>query len=131
MIVNKRTFIAIGTEMQNRVRSDIAKRDFLSLFGITPTTCVDLWRRMMIPADSTVTPRHVLWGLLFLKVYASETVLCAIAKTTKKTFRYWIWMVIPRIAGLYPYLVSSPLVGGWLVLSVAQHLIFCVFICCC
>ena len=47
-----------------------------------------------------------MWGLLFLTVYGKETVLCAITKTSKKTFRKWVWKVVPRIAGMYAVLVS-------------------------
>ena len=48
-----------------------------------------------------------MWALLFLTVYSKESVLCILAKTSKKTFRKWIWRVIPRIAGTYELLVSN------------------------
>ena len=45
-------------------------------------------------------PVHLLWGLLYLKVYASEDVLVAIANTTRKTFRKWSKIVTKLMAHL-------------------------------
>ena len=107
MVVNKRLFIQLGGIIQGRVRNEIPKRDFHSLFGVSPEVCFDMWKRCRIPASTGILPKHFLWALLFFKVYGSETVLCALAKASKKTFRKWIWNVIPRIAGMYPVLVSE------------------------
>ena len=41
-----------------------------------------------------------------MTVYAKESVLYALAKCSKKTYRKWVWKVIPRVAGAYSLIVS-------------------------
>ena len=105
MTVTKRTFIDLAGTIQGRVRNDIAKRDFHSLFGVSPEVCFGMWKRCRIPPTTKILPKHFLWALMFMKVYGSEAVLCALAKTSKKTLRCWVWRVIPRVAGMYSVLV--------------------------
>ena len=51
---------------------------------------------------------HLLWGLMFLKLYASEAVRCAISGgVNEKTFRKCSWMFISRIADLAPQVVRA------------------------
>lgn len=108
--VTKSTFLQLAIGIQNREHKKckkIEKRDFTSLFGVSPRVCTAMWYMLKIPDETGILPIHYMWALLFLTVYAKEPVLCALTKTTKKTFRKWVWKVIPRIAGTYPLLVSS------------------------
>lgn len=57
--------------------------------------------------SSYAMPVHLLWGLMLMKVYATEDVLANIAKATEKTFRKWAWAFIDALADLSYTLVSS------------------------
>jgi hypothetical protein len=64
--------------------------------------------------------KHLLWGLLFLKLYSTEEVHCAIVgHPTKKEFRQKSWQIVEMIAGLKDTiillenrLINSPTVLG-------------------
>ena len=45
-------------------------------------------------------PKHLLWALLFLKVYASEQVIRKFTGADEKTSRKWIWLFIGYIEEL-------------------------------
>jgi hypothetical protein len=75
-------------------------------FGTSPGVCALLWNEI-----STIVPRkycfkHVLWGLMFLKVYATEPVLAGKIGVDEDTFRDHIWVVIRAIASCKSRLVS-------------------------
>jgi hypothetical protein len=44
---------------------------------------------------------------MFLKVYSTEEVLSLIAKTSRKTLRKWVWLLLPLIADMRPFVVSK------------------------
>ena len=46
------------------------------------------------------SPVHLLWSLMFLKVYASEHINSMIAEVDEKTFRKWTWKFIRLLADL-------------------------------
>lgn len=48
----------------------------------------------------TTRPIHLLWGLLFLKVYGSEKTHLTIARVDAKTFRKWSWYFVRLLADL-------------------------------
>ena len=75
-------------------------RRFNSNFGCTPSVCTSLWNRLDETNDLPRTARisHLLWSLMFLKVYATETVFASIFECDEKTLRKWIWMMIEKIA---------------------------------
>jgi hypothetical protein len=56
--------------------------------------------------SNEVKVKHVLWALLFLKTYGNEAQMSAMAQVDRKTFRKWIWIVVPGIAQLYEKVVS-------------------------
>eukprot|EP00523_Entomoneis_sp_CCMP467_P003026 CAMPEP_0168754196 /NCGR_PEP_ID=MMETSP0724-20121128/19369_1 /TAXON_ID=265536 /ORGANISM="Amphiprora sp., Strain CCMP467" /LENGTH=99 /DNA_ID=CAMNT_0008802653 /DNA_START=33 /DNA_END=329 /DNA_ORIENTATION=+ len=66
---------------------------FNSAFGTNSKRCSILWknlvRRKYIPKETS--PKHLLWSLLFMKVYADEVILSSLAQCDAKTFRKWIW----------------------------------------
>ena len=76
-------------------RLDIG-REFRSLFGVRPDVCSDLWKRCDLPPKTE--PKHLLWALVFLKVYCSEGVACVIVGTSRKTYREWVWPILGAIA---------------------------------
>jgi hypothetical protein len=75
-------------------------RIFKASFGISPYICAGIWNAFVdtqsLPQGAE--PKHMLWALLFLKVYASENVLCTICACDEKTFRKWVWMMLDEMA---------------------------------
>lgn len=79
----------------------VAHRKFMSFFGTTPFVCSMLWA-FLEPCTNMpigVKPQHLLWALLFLKVYATESVHCSlVGGADEKTFRKWTWIFVHAIA---------------------------------
>lgn len=78
------------------------------LLGTTPAICADIWT-MINPREHVsayAKPVHLLWGLLLIRVYATEEVLSGIAGVTEKTFRKWAWKFVEATADLSYTLVS-------------------------
>lgn len=82
------------------IHSTTADRRFRALFGTTPTVCVALWKRLSALPLAGGEPQHLLWGLMFLRVYASEVVHATMANADEKTFRKWAWIAVKDIASL-------------------------------
>lgn len=76
-----------------------AHQKFYCLFGVKPELCNKIWV-LLLEKKFTGQTYHLLWGLLILKVYATEDVHCTIAKTSAKTFRKWSWNVVYALADL-------------------------------
>jgi hypothetical protein len=94
---------------RNKHRSaDVEDRRFRSTFGTTAVICAILLD-MLSPNEKMpngVKCCHLLWALMFMKLYASENVLCGMAKCDEKTFRKWSWIFVSALAGLAPDIVS-------------------------
>ena len=82
---------------------------FRSYFGVSAKVCVDLWHRMSLSLGAK--PKHLLWALLYLKTYGTETTLSSRCLVTRKTYRKWVRLMLPRIAELAPHLVCYQLFG--------------------
>ncbi|KAI2510184.1 hypothetical protein MHU86_4216 [Fragilaria crotonensis] len=77
----------------------VPDRDFRSHFGVSPTVCFMIWEKCKSSfLVHNVLPRHLLWALMFLKIYATEDVLSTIAAVSRKTYRFWTWIVLMIIA---------------------------------
>ena len=92
-------------------------RQFRSLFGCSPEIVAEIWFRIAprggeISLKKGAEPRHLLWALLFMKVYANEDVLCSmVGGVDNKTFCFWTRYFIRIIATrLYNKEVRSRLV---------------------
>lgn len=97
-----------GGKLRHLVKENMSR--FVSHFGTTPLICQCLWAFLIqfkvgIPKGGR--PYHLLWALLFMKLYASEQVLANMVGTTPKTFRKWIWPFVAAIARLEPIVVSK------------------------
>jgi len=68
------------------------------MFGVGALVTSDIWSlcgtRLV---DIHALPKHLLWSLAFLKVHASEDVLCSLLGCDRKTLRKWVWPVIDAI----------------------------------
>jgi hypothetical protein len=75
---------------------------FRSLFGAPSLVIAALWELMRSQVNFGVEEKHLLWGHLFLKVYAkNEETHCAIVGfPTKQEFREKAWHIVNIIADL-------------------------------
>ena len=98
-------------------------RRFKAKFGCSPDVCSDLWERLSaLPRrPRRMLPKHLLWGLLFLKLYNTESVLAEMVGAERKTVRKWCWIVVYEIKRLTGKVVSD-------VISHLVYLLSCVLI---
>lgn len=111
-MVDDTTFLEAGTILiQRKGFRRVPIRRFKAHFGATPAICADIWH-MINPREEIsryAKPKHLLWGLMLIKVYATEEVLAGIAGATEKTYRKWAWKFIGATSDLSYSLVSSNL----------------------
>lgn len=84
-----------------------SERGYKAKFGASPDVCCDLWERLQPTRPKKSLPKHLLWAMLFLKLYATEPVLSDMVGTTRKTFRHWSWRLVQSIQKLKPRVVSQ------------------------
>ena len=80
-------------------------RQFRSHFGTTPTVCLIIWERLdpyenIRPIHKGVKLKHLLWALLFMKIYGTEHFHSSLTGVDEKTFRKWSWIFVDAIADL-------------------------------
>ena len=57
----------------------------------------------MFPDESII---HMMWALMFLKMYGKESAMSSMAGVDKKTYRKWVWIFVFIIADLEALVVS-------------------------
>ena len=82
--------------------------EFISFFGCPVGVSLTLWalldRNDYIPDGGQL--EHMLWSLMFLKVYAKLKVLCSIAGgIDKETYMNWVWQFLESIVLLQEFVV--------------------------
>ena len=75
-------------------------RRFRALFGASPAVCSVVWSLASRSLPPKARPIHLLWALLFLKVYATEHANASLAGVDEKTFRKWAWALLESISNL-------------------------------
>jgi hypothetical protein len=112
-------FETMGQQLANYSTSTSAKvrRDrFVSFFGIEPLIVSVVWSMLVDVEDhimvcfaavDTVKPIYLLWALLFLKCYNTNTRNAAIAHVDEKTFCHWSWILVEAMANLDREVVST------------------------
>ena len=110
-------FDQIGNEMMRRHHPGIGTsltrtddRRFRATYGTTASICATLWH--MVKSETTMPkgacPVHLLWCLMFLKIYATEAVLCKMAGgVDEKSFRKWSWMFVDELSYLEDSVVTE------------------------
>jgi hypothetical protein len=106
-------FEQLGSELMQRGnpqrQTRTSDRRFRSTFGTTGAICSLIWN--LLQPETTMpqgsSPYHLLWALMLLKLYSTESILCTMAGgVDEKTFRKWAWMFVDEISHLEPSLVS-------------------------
>jgi len=78
--------IIIRRSLRNSITGN---RRYKAFFGISPDTCARIWFLIGRKHPEGSKPKHLLWGLMFLRLYATEYVHASIAMCDEKTFRKW------------------------------------------
>lgn len=78
----------------------VRKRRFRALFGVSPEVMAETWSLLQSSRPPKSKPKHLLWALLFLKVYATENVNSTLTGADEKTFRKWSWTFVHLISNL-------------------------------
>lgn len=76
----------------------VETRRFKSFFGISPSICAKSWMHLknyLTPDNKEI---HLLWALLFLKCYNTESVNSSMVGCDEKTYRKRVWVVIKKLA---------------------------------
>jgi hypothetical protein len=101
--------MTIARDMQDRgsqcVRAKVVEdRLFKEYFGVSVTIVLVIWNLLneheLIPKKGEI--KHLLWALVFLKVYPKQGPVCSLVGGTKgavdpKTFWKWVWKFIFNI----------------------------------
>lgn len=96
-------FLRLGNSLTKQSESGsllVANRKFKAFFGITPEVCQICWNNIEGNRPPGSKLIHLLWALLFLKVYKTEEVHAALTGVDMKTFRKWSWIFIDLISNL-------------------------------
>ena len=95
-------FDSLASEMTSSTQGSrlLQNRQFISFFGVSSNVCEKLWTLLLPKAPEELLPIHLLYGLLMLKTYATESVCCSIAGVSEKTFRKWAWITIEALSNL-------------------------------
>jgi hypothetical protein len=89
-------------------------RNFVAWFHARPREVAITWNLLCLEGHlddlgpNSVNPDHLLWALMFMKLYTNETVLASVAGCTEKTFRKWAWFYTEAIAKLDVKVVRLP-----------------------
>jgi hypothetical protein len=106
-------FLFLARRFSSRIfsgrRIGASNQEFRWHFGVPPVVCSDVWRIGSFQAGTR--PVYILWALLFMFTYMTETILCSMIGVDPKTFRKWVWPVIHSIAAVAPRIVSFCLVS--------------------
>lgn len=76
----------------------------MQFFGAGPTVSSITW--IYIHSTDAI-PKHLLWALLLLKVYATKFVHEALNSVHGETFRRWAWLIIEALSALPRYVNIS------------------------
>ncbi len=101
--------ITVARDIQNRgsqcIRTKVVEdRLFKEYFGVSMTIVLAVWNLLnehnIIPEKGEI--KHLLWALVFLKVYPKQGPVCSLVGGTKgsidpKTFWKWVWKFIFKI----------------------------------
>lgn len=108
-------FERLGSEIMNRKQGgsqSVFVVRYVSFFGVDVTVTVHAWKILQADVENDpdlkkVQTYHLLWGLMFLKLYGLETEMAALAGgVDEQTFRYWSHLVVEKISYTVPEVVS-------------------------
>ena len=89
----------------------VFERRWMGFFGVGIATCMATWRLLHVtvgdPDFNGAEPRHLLWGLLFLKKYGDYSEMASmVGPVDEGTFAKWSHFFVERISYLLCDVVS-------------------------
>ena len=94
--VTAEEFRRLGADLMNRSAEDHGKvfqERWTAHFEVEPEVIADVWQCLVAdieeddtPEEKIAEPSHLLWALLFLKVYSTEAVLSSICGVDEDTY---------------------------------------------
>ena len=76
--------------------------DFRAFFGCSVGVFLTIWNMLittdLLPCNGQL--EHLLWALMFMKLYSGQQALCALAGADPETFRKWAWQFVEAISML-------------------------------
>jgi hypothetical protein len=89
------------------IRAKDDSRSFASLFGVRVSLCPIIFQHCQLYMIHGLEAKHILWGLICMKVYATEDAACSmLTRVTRKAYRRWYWIVIQAITSKISLVVS-------------------------
>ena len=106
-------FHSLGFQIINKTSAGSIQtqfRRFKAHFGIDWLSCAKFWLilspLLIEVCHKSAKPKHLLWTLIFLRLYDTEEILAAKVDADEKTFRKWVWICIELMAYLQVDFVS-------------------------
>jgi hypothetical protein len=94
---------------------------FIAFFGVVCAVVADVWNRLVEKSDpelESASPFHLLWALLFLKQYPTETVFCKLVGVRDEgTVRHWSQLFVRHIGYLVLDVVGCGICYCWIVVE--------------
>ena len=78
----------------------VGYRKFRSFFGTSPLVCAVTWDRLLLVRPNNSSPQHLLWTLMLLKNYSTESINAALTGVSEKTFRQWSHIFVKLLANM-------------------------------
>ena len=133
MSVYAADFERIGREMLGRHhlrREATEDARFRATFGVGAYICAVPWH-LLDPYENMpqgVKPQHLLFALLFLKLYLNERTNADICGVDKKTYQKWTWIFVDAISWLEADVVCTFVyISCHLLLSASSSVDCCFF----
>ena len=106
------------------VQNKTEERLFIAYFGTTALVCSHVWSLIFpdISHHRRVSPTHLLWTLMFMKIYASTDVMSGIARCNPTTFQKWVWRILPALADASYQKVLTSYELAWCIAYCCPHL---------
>lgn len=101
--MTEKVFVHEGIIISNKLCDIHCKTDlrrFVALFGVSSSSATILWNRLGNCPINGGAPKHLLWALMFVKIYATENVNATLLKTDEKTFRKWTWVFLKMLSDI-------------------------------
>ena len=87
-----------GYELEGSL--SVGYRKFRSFFGTTPLVCFVSWDMLSPVRPRKSAPKHLLWALMLLKNYSTESVNAGLTDVDEKTFRKWSLIFVNLLANM-------------------------------
>ena len=87
-----------GYELEGSL--SVGYKKFRSFFGTNPLVCFVTWDMLSPVRPRKSAPKHLLWALMLLKNYSTESVNAGLTDVDEKTFRKWSLIFVNLLANM-------------------------------